>query len=354
MREIEADNVAEVLAGLGWIAPGESLDVRLLLGGVSNMVMHVERETPRGGSISRKSFVLKQARSQLDVEEPWFCSVERLEREVLVLQICRHLLDQQQPPENLPVGVPQLLAADAAHHLYAMEAAGPGYRTWKEDLLAGQLDVQVAAHSGWLLAVLHGGSWEDPRLAEQIGDQRFFEDLRLDPYYGHVARRFPELRGELEELVEMARRPMSLVHGDMSPKNLLVDGHQLLLIDFEVGHFGDPAFDLGFFQTHLLLKTLHAGRQAAAYWELLGRFQQGYQQQLSVTRPGLPLDELWQRSLLHLGGCLLARVDGKSPVDYLDTGLQESARRIGRDLLCRRIDSWDTVGQHVLSLAPGS
>ena len=100
--------------------------------------------------------------------------------------------------------------------------------------------------------------------------------------------------------------------------------------------------------------SLHAGRQAAAYWELLGRFQQGYQQQLSVTRPGLPLEELWQRSLLHLGGCLLARVDGKSPVDYLDAGLQESARRIGRDLLCRRIDSWDTVGQHVLSLAPGS
>ena len=352
MREIEADNVAEVLAGLGWIAPGELLEVRLLPGGVSNMVMLVEREEPRGGSISRKKFVLKQARSQLDVKEPWFCSVERLEREVVVLQICTHLLDQT--PAGSRVGVPQLLAADEEHHLYAMEAAGPGHRTWKEDLLAGQPDLQVAAQSGWLLAVLHGGSWDDPRLAEQIGDQRFFEDLRLDPYYGHVARRFPKLAGELEELMDMARRPISLVHGDMSPKNLLVDGHQLLLIDFEVGHFGDPAFDLGFFQTHLLLKTLHAGDQAAAYWELLARFQQEYQQQLSLLRPGLPLAELSRRSLLHLGGCLLARVDGKSPVDYLDASQQESARRIGRDLLCRRIDSWDTVGQHVLSLALGS
>jgi hypothetical protein len=104
----------------------------------------------------------------------------------------------------------------------------------------------------------------------------------------------------------------------------------------------------------LLLKTLHAGGQAAAYWELLARFQQEYQQQLSVLRPGLPLAELSRRSLLHLGGCLLARVDGKSPVDYLDASQQESARGIGRDLLCRRIDSWDTVGQRVLSLAPGS
>jgi 5-methylthioribose kinase len=353
MRDIDADNVAEILAELGWIAPGESLEVRLLGGGVSNMVMHVERASPQGGSISRAVFVLKQARPQLAVEEPWFCSVDRLEREVVVLQTCQQLLDQQQQPAPFRVAVPQLLAADAGQHLYAMEAAGPGHRTWKEDLLAGRLDLQVAAASGWLLAVLHGCSWEDPRLAGLIGDQQFFEDLRLDPYYRQVARRRPELAGRLDELVEMSRQPICLVHGDMSPKNLLLDGHQLLLIDFEVGHFGDPAFDLGFFQTHLLLKTLRAGRQAADYWELLGRFQQSYREQVKASRPGLPLDELWQRSLWHLGGCLLARVDGKSPVDYLDARLQDSARTIGRDLLCRQIDSWDTVCQQVLSRASG-
>ncbi|MFP6648678.1 MAG: phosphotransferase [Pirellulaceae bacterium] len=350
MREIDSENVAGILAELGWISPEEPLRVCLLTGGVSNMVMHVHRESPGGGSISRKEFVLKQARHQLAVEEPWFCSVERLEREVLVLKACQRLLQTEQTLP-LAVGVPGLLADDAGEHLYAMESAGVGHRTWKEDLLAGRPDSRGAVASGWLLGHLHGASWGDSHLARVIGDQQFFEDLRLDPYYRQVARGAPELSSELDELVENARQPICLVHGDMSPKNLLVNDSQLMLIDFEVGHFGDPAFDLGFFQTHLLLKTLRAGQQASDYWELITCFQESYWQQLEITGQGMPVDDLKERSLRHLGGCLLARVDGKSPVDYLDERFQEVVRRIGRGLLCRQIDSWDTVRQQVLSEA---
>ena len=351
MREIDAENIAELLAQLGWIAPGELLQARLLTGGVSNCVIQVNRDSPRGGSIELASFVVKQARSQLAVDEPWFCSLERLEREVLVLKTCQQLLERQLDEAPFPVGVPGLLANDAEQHVYAMEAAGPGHRTWKEDLLAGRVDPLLATTCGWLLAVLHGGSWEDPQLAESIGDQQFFEALRLQPYYHHVAQRRPELSSQLAELMELSRQPLCLVHGDMSPKNLLVDEHRLVLIDFEVGHFGDPAFDLGFFQTHLILKALRAGSRAEEYWSLVTGFQEEYFTELGKIRPQLALEQLGQRSLLHLGGCLLARVDGMSPVDYLDHALQQAARRIGRDLLCRQIDSWDTVSQQVLTLA---
>ena len=170
-------------------------------------------------------------------------------------------------------------------------------------------------------------------LAETFGDQKFFGQLRLDPYYRSTASRHPDLKPFFDSLVEeYPNRRISLVHGDWSPKNFLVHGDTVMAIDFEVIHFGDPAFDCAFFLNHLLLKSFHLpvrtgdfARLANVYWrELTGE---------------LPLDtvELEHRTLRHLGGLLLARIDGKSPVEYLkDQAVRQRVRGAARRLILNR------------------
>ena len=133
---------------------------------------------------------------------------------------------------------------------------------------------------------------------------------------------------------------LTLVHGDFSPKNLLVSHRQVLLIDFEVGHYGDPAFDLGFFLTHIVLKAFWSGPQHASYMQLASIFWRTYHKVLSTAIGAIDLLELETRMLANLAGCLLARIDGKSPVDYLPPPLHDRVRRLSRELLLDPPSTW--------------
>lgn len=350
MHQIDPDNVADVLTQLGWIDRSESVQATLLVGGVSNVVMKIRREKPAGGPIPVSQFVLKQARPQLAVAEPWFCRVERLEREVEVLKACQEILSRHSgEAREHAIGIPRLFCHDKQLHLYAMSLAGNGEGTWKSELLAGVLDSGRARATGWLLAALHSGSFHDASLSQQLADQQFFEALRLDPYYRRLLPLHRDLEDQLQQLIDSAARGWCLVHGDYSPKNLVTDGQNLTLIDFEVGHFGDPAFDLGFFQTHLVLKALWSGARCQDVWELLDEFQRAYSDTVASILSGSDRAALEQRGWQHLGACMLARVDGKSPVDYLSAPLAATARRLGRGILSGELDSWDTLRQQVLN-----
>jgi len=123
------------------------------------------------------------------------------------------------------------------------------------------------------------------------------------------------------------------VHGDYSPKNLLVWPGHVMLIDFEVGHYGDPAFDLGFFLSHLVLKSIWSGRRQAEYCQLAAEFWRAYHERLAATISAAELTALEERMLSNLAGCLLARIDGKSPVDYLSEDQRGVARGLARNWL---------------------
>jgi 5-methylthioribose kinase len=338
MLEVTPDNAATYLRAEQRAAPTELLAVRELTGGVSNVVLLVE--VPQRG----ERFVLKQARRQLRVPEEWLCPVERIWREVEVLRICGELLrtgnvhfsDLSETP--LEVAVPQLLWEDRDNYVYAMTAAPPGNRTWKEILLAGEVSqsIGIARACGKLLAELHAASWHDEAIAERLSDRTYFEQLRLDPYYRQVARVHPDLRPELEGLIDSVwQHRRCLVHGDFSPKNLLVSPGEVLLIDFEVGHFGDPAFDLGFFLTHLVLKCIWAGERHDEYLRLITQFWEAYRTRLELRVASAEVADLQKRMLLNLAGCLLARVDGKSRVEYLSPPAQDKVRGIARRWLVK-------------------
>jgi 5-methylthioribose kinase len=331
----------------------EDVEIRELSGGVSNTVLLVHRPDSPGGD-----FVLKQALPRLKVQQEWLCSIERIWREVEVLEICGNLLASggRQPPDTIlesagKTVVPQVLFSDPPNYCYAMTAAPAGHQTWKEQLLSGQGNPAIAAACGELLGKLHAGSWRNPELATRLEDRTFFDSLRLDPYYRSLATVHPDLASILSKLIDdtYATR-LCLVHGDFSPKNLLISPGQIWLIDFEVGHFGDPAFDLGFFLTHLALKAIHAGQRREDYLALIDAFWKAYQASLIPVVTREELADLSRRSALHWAACMLARVDGKSPVNYLSVPEQKAVRQIAQNMLLRPLHGVEAARSSIADL----
>ena len=275
--------------------------VSTLAGGVSNRTVLVE---PVDGMAP---FVLKQALNKLRVQAEWHADPERIHVEARALDWIGRLCG--------PDVVPRRLFEDRRHHLLAMTAVPRPHRTLKEGLIAGEIDDGLLTELAVILGTLHRTSTRRAgELARDFADRRFFETLRLDPYYGYTAERVPAARSFLRDLQADTRTvTVALVHGDYSPKNVLVHNHRLVLIDHEVAHLGDPAFDVGFSLTHLLSKAHHLrspalAAAAAEYWR---RYQDEVR---AVPWSG----SLESRAVRHTLACLLARVAGKSPLEYLD------------------------------------
>ncbi|HEX5105806.1 MAG TPA: phosphotransferase [Pirellulaceae bacterium] len=362
MHEISAATVADYLRTSGRATAAEPIEARELSGGVSNVVLLVELSS-RG-----ERFVVKQARGKLRVQEEWLCPIERIWREVETLQICGELLKalpqsairnpqsaMMSPPSIVAAfqsGVPSVLWEDRTNYCFAMTAAPAGHKTWKELLLAGELPLSlgIATGCGEMLAALHAGSWGNAEIAARLDDRQFFDQLRIDPYYRHVAKVHPDLAPQLQQLIDSVwSHRRCLVHGDFSPKNLLVWQGQTMLIDFEVGHYGDPAFDLGFFLTHLVLKAIWSGARRERYLGLATAFWNTYRLRMEQSVSPAEIDDLESRAMFNLAGCLLARIDGKSPVEYLGDTQRQAVRERGRQWLMRPPSTWTDTAD---SLSP--
>jgi 5-methylthioribose kinase len=305
-------NVSGYLAARDVPRPRE---VRELGGGVSNTVLLVDLDGLR--------LVLKQSLHKLRVEQDWFSDPDRIFREsAALIRLAPHL-----PPDSLP----EVFFEDRVNRVFAMTAAPPEAETWKALLMRGEVSPEIAATIGRMLAAIWRATWRDAGWEAEFGDQTVFRELRLDPYYRATALRHPDLAGRIENLMqESAARRLALVHGDWSPKNFLVFERSVMAIDFEVIHFGDPSFDTAFLINHLALKSFLQPAHRAAYQAAAACF-------FDAARQGLPADSTWLEpaTLAHLGALMLARVDGKSPVEYLDSGLQARVRAFARDLILR-------------------
>ncbi len=290
--------------------------MRELGGGVSNIVLAVD--WPAG-----PRWVVKQSLEKLRVKDDWRSERSRIFREAESLQAVRPLLGER--------ALPEVIHIDRENYAFVMTAAPEGSVAWKESLLAGEVDLTVARRAGELLARLIAGSRAVPALRERFGDRTVFDQLRVDPYYRTTAARHPEIRDAIRRLVADSWSIQSaLVHGDYSPKNMLVRGHDIFLIDFEVIHWGDPAFDAGFLVNHLFLKSLHRPNFAARYFAAVREFWAALAAGLGDA--DLPAFEAF--TIRHLGALMLARIDGKSPVEYIrDDWTRERARRIARTIL---------------------
>jgi len=327
--DIEQPGVlAAYLRAAGRIAADEEPQVTRLSGGVSNRTLLVER--PDG-----ESWVVKQALPKLRVAVDWFSDPQRIEREALALRWLAELA---------PAGsVPALVFLDAERHILAMQAVPSPHENWKERLLAGRLHApEMLQFADWLAQVHRRASERREQLAVEFADWSYFESLRLEPYYAYTAEQVPAAAAFLRKLIAATRRRRdTLVHGDYSPKNVLVHAGRLVLLDFEVAHFGDAAFDLGFSLAHLLSKGHNSPSDVT--WEAAATdYWRRYCQQLG----NVPwADGLEQRVVRHTLACLLARVAGRSPLEYLDA----AARRRQQASVLKLITRKPRRVQHLIS-----
>jgi aminoglycoside phosphotransferase (APT) family kinase protein len=230
----------------------------------------------------------------------------------------------------VPGHVPRVLGQDDASKSFVMEFLGPEYRNWKADLLAGRVDVETARGVGAILGRIHAATADDRQLAQRFATDANFHAIRLEPYLVETARVHPALADQLLALVERtAATRRVLVHGDVSPKNILVGPQGPVLLDAECAWFGDPAFDVAFCLNHFLLKTAHLPAHGDAFMASYRAFTRAYFAQVQWEDAG----SLQARVATLLPGLTLARIDGKSPVEYLAEATRQQVRDAAVGLL---------------------
>ena len=193
--------------------------------------------------------------------------------------------------------------------------------------------------SGRVLGMIHEGSARKAETFRTLSDHTVYVQLRVDPFYRRVKERRPEVAAEVGQIIEqMLTIKEALCHGDYTPKNMLLHERGFMLVDYETAHFGDPTMDLGLFVAHVTLKAARLPERRHDYFRLMRSFWKGYREQVGFR----PAAELEGRGVQHLGVCLLARIDGTSPVDYLpDEAKREAVRRLGRSILQWGIGRWE-------------
>lgn len=278
---------------------------RPLAGGVSSDIWRVELE--------RGPVCVKRALPRLRVEQVWEAPIERNRYERLWLETARRAV---------PGAAPEVLASDDAAGLFAMACLD--YPLWKDLLRQGRAEAAFAAQVGTSLAGIHAATAGREDIARLFPTDDIFYAIRLEPYLVATARRHPDLGTKLLCLVETtSKSKICLVHGDVSPKNILAGPGGPVFLDAECAWYGDPAFDLAFCLNHLLLKCVWIPAAKARFLEC---FQALYGSYLKAFSPRA----LEARTASLLPALLLARVDGKSPVEYLEEEQKAFVRRKAR------------------------
>ena len=297
-----------------------------LAGGVSSDIWRVD--------LPGRSICVKRALPKLRVGSDWHAPVSRNRYEWEWLRLAAGIV---------PLSVPEPLAHDAELGLFAMSfLPGERYPVWKQQLLAGKVDLDTAARVGHLLATLHNASAGSAEVAAAFDTTENFRALRLDPYLVATGLRHPDLQPVLAALVERtAQGRIALVHGDVSPKNILVGPDAPVLLDAECAWYGDPAFDIAFCLNHFLLKAVLLPQHLEALLQAFEAMATSYLDDVRFEkRAGLEA-----RAACLLPALALARIDGKSPVEYLVGRAfeQDLVRSLARPLIAKPADSLASI-----------
>ena len=294
-----------------------------LSGGVSSDIWRVD--------LARGPVCVKRALPRLRVAQVWEAPVGRNRYEYEWFRVAA---------EAAPHAVPRMIARQDG--LFAMEYLDPAsHPVWKGLLRQGSADAAFAAKVGAALGAIHASTARRDDLARRFATDRIFFDIRLDPYLVATGRKHPDVAARLGTLVERTENTkLCLVHGDVSPKNILRGPNGPVFLDAECAWYGDPAFDLAFCLNHLLLKCLWV---PAAADDFLASFQslfEAYKANLSWEKP----EALETRTASLLPALLLARIDGKSPVEYLVSEKdKQHVRTTARELLLRPVVSVSSI-----------
>ncbi len=317
--------VADALRRMSLLGPALEPAAERLTGGVSSDIWRVD--LPSG------SICVKRALARLRVAADWRAPVERNLYEARWMR---------RAARAAPGSAPAILGHDQATGTLAMEYLPPAtHRLWKTLLRDGRADPDFAAAVGRILARIHAAGAADRSVPAEFASDAVFRAIRLEPYLLATAEAHTDLAGAFHALIATtSETKRALVHGDVSPKNILVGPRGPVFLDAECAWWGDPAFDLAFCLNHLLLKCLWIPGARAGFLACFDALGDAYLEGVAWE----PRAGLEARAAHLLPGLLLARVDGKSPVEYITEEDQRNrVRRVGRALLARPADRLGAV-----------
>jgi 5-methylthioribose kinase len=305
----EARDVSNALVAMGLAEEQQHLAITRLSGGVSCDVYEVD--------VGGTKICVKRALPKLRVKADWQAPAERSSAEVAWMKLANKIA---------PGRAPKILGEDPARHMFAMEFFPPEkFPVWKAKLAAGQIDADFAGRVGGQLVFLHSSTIGRRDVEKNFANDAQFLALRLDPFLLHVARKHTAVSAELRAAARgVSRARIALMHGDVSPKNILVGPGGPVFLDAETACYGDPAFDLAFCLNHLLLKCVWHPEWTEAYLKSFSRLRSDYFAGITWEAT----DAFERRAARLLPGLLLARVDGKSPADYLTSEAQQFFVRV--------------------------
>ncbi len=328
MRQTPDEVFLEALAGLDLDRGRPPLGLVQLEGGVSSDIWRLDFATG--------SLCAKRALPKLRVEADWRAPVERNAAEAGWLRWAN---------ETIPGAAPRVVAEDRERGLFVMEHLDPrSHRLWKEELLAGKVEAPFARKVGRLVGRLHRESASDSDLARAFSNAATFHDIRIEPYLLHPIEKNPDLADQLREVASgQDTASIALIHGDVSPKNILErpDGEPTLL-DAECATFADPAFDLAFCLNHLFLKARVVPQTVADLAACTVALWETYADEVAWE----DVSALEARTARLLPGLMLGRIDGRSPVEYLDTEERRiPVRAFARRFLLDPVPSLEMLAQ---------
>jgi len=324
-QELDEEAIVAALQRMKLLPPGQRARCLPLPGGVSSDIWLVD--------VPGRRLCLKRALPRLKVEQVWEAPVRRNFYEWNWFRVAGRVC---------PDAVPPMVAQDALAGLFAMEYLDPSlFPVWKEQLRDGQAEPTVAEAVAERLVLIHIRTASAHQIARMFGSDDDFTAIRLEPYLLRTAEVHPDLAAPLKFLVqETLGMKLALVHGDVSPKNILIGRRGPVFLDAECAWYGDPAFDLAFCLNHLLLKCMLNRRAITRFLTCYDRFAEAYLRAVNWELR----DELEPRAACLLPALMLGRVDGKSPVEYItEEADKERVRKVARSLLTDRVERLDAV-----------
>jgi 5-methylthioribose kinase len=313
MFELTLASAPEYLVRRGIAPAGEAIEVAELVGGVSATV--ISARIPSTGT----AVVVKQALQRLKVEADWRAKQDRTEVEAAAMRLCARLT---------PGRVPRVLDSDPSAHVVVMELLPEDALNWQAEVALGRAHADAGSWAGETLGLWHAQTEGDPAVAAAFDDFESFEQQRLSPFYETVIEHLPEAADDVARRLEELRVRRCFVDGDFAMKNMLVGSDRNWVLDFEVAHYGNPIFDIGFFLSFVVLSAVRWPALENELRSLAAGFSSAYAGTAGERFAGDEVDVV-----AHTGCLVLARTDGKSPAQFLDPAARTEARSVGLALL---------------------
>ena len=328
--------ICQTIRRMGLLSNAEQFSCEPLSGGVSSDIWRI--------TVGNKQYCLKRALPRLKVAQLWEAPVGRNTFEWQWFRAAGAIC---------PECVPQLVAHDPQVGLFVMDYLDPkSYPVWKTQLRDGVVHAETAERVAQRLVRIHAATSNDEHVARQFATDDAFHAIRLEPYLVATSRAHSDLADHLQSIVQLtASTKRALVHGDISPKNILIGPSGPIFLDAECAWYGDPAFDPAFCLNHLLLKCLWRPRHAKAFLACFDRFAAAYLHGVS-WEPRVSIESRIARLLPAL---FLARIDGKSPIEYVTTErdknrVRSTARHLIRCPANKLNDIRQTWAKEVISI----